>query len=153
MAALKELAMLLLFGSAAAMIVWYLLPSGRVSRTAKSVISVFLLLCALLPMYSFRDLQLPRFSAEAQQTDADYNELFLSAARQTLGACVREVVQKYTDVPYRIVAGVHINGDRSIEIEQVRIVFNYAVEDADALAGELTQALGFKPVLVFGEES
>ena len=151
MEALKQLSLLLLFGSAAAMIVWFLLPSGGVSRTAKSVISVFMLLCALLPLYSFKNLSWPRFSAASDAPEADYGELFTSAVKQALGAKVKEVVTKYTDVHYLIVAGVHINGDHSIEIEQVRIVFDYPVENAGALVADLTEALGLEPVLAYRE--
>ena len=152
MEVLKKISLLLLFCSAAAMIVRFLLPSGRISQTAKGAISVVLLFCTLSPLFSLSLQQTaPRFELPAETPEIGYDELFFSAVEHTLRQQIARAVDGYTNAPYQIVASVHIGEDRSIQIEQVRILFDCVLEKPDALLEALTSALGFEPVLVYRE--
>ena len=50
---LREWALMLVFISLASFIYWYLLPSGRISETAKAVVSVLAVASVCVPVFSF----------------------------------------------------------------------------------------------------
>ena len=152
MEALKNFALMLVFLSAAGLIYYFLLPSGKVSQTAKSVLSVFFLLAVVTPLFSLSDALAPAFSFEAGYSEqTDFDEPYLDAAKAAIIQLIGGTVREYTDEAYEVSVEAHIGADRSIEIEQVNILFDAEPPDRGALTAALQSALGFAPALTVRE--
>ena len=148
---LKQFALMLVFLSAAGLIYYFLLPSGRVSQTAKSILSVFFLLAALGPLFSLTTSLTPAFSFEAQSDAFVYDEAMVDAAKAAVVRRIADVISSYTDTPCEISVSANIGTDYSIEIEQVNILFDADVQNSGTISLALREALGFAPVLTVRE--
>ena len=149
---LKQFAVMLVFLSAAGLIYYFLLPSGKVSQTAKSILSVCFLLAALSPLFSFASNVSPTFSFEERSGGSAFEENVIDAAKAALVQQIEAVIAGFTDVPCEVSVSAHIGEDYSIEIEQVNILFDAEVPDVGALKEALNEALGFQPVLTVRED-
>lgn len=152
METLKNTALLLLFASVMGLIYYFLLPSGKISQTAKSVLSVFMLLCAMEPLFSFMNMEMPDIDFYAYNDFADLDDEFISAAKKTVISKIDGVIKKYTETPYDIEVSVNISADRSIDIEQVRIIFDKGFVPAGEMKEELALTLGTEPLISAREE-
>ena len=152
MDALKNTALMLLFASVMGLIYYFLLPSGKISQTAKSVLSVFMLLCVMQPLFSFMNMEMPEISIDVYNNFAELDENFISAAKNTVINEIDFVIKKYTETPYNIDVSVNIFSDKSIDIEQVRIVFDKGFIPPAGMEEELFSALGIKPIVSAREE-
>ena len=150
--ALRDLALMLLFCAAAGLIYYFLLPSGKLSQTAKSVLSVFFLLCVLSPLFSFLGQELPDFGAAQSEAGTAYDDVFIEAAKKTALREIGAVIEAYTDIAYQIELDVHISGASDIEIKQVRVTFDAAPADSGALEQALTDLIGTAPVITARED-
>lgn len=151
MEALKQLALMLVFCAAAGFIYYFLLPSGKISQTAKSVMSVFFLLCVLSPLFSFLGQELPSFGSAQPEAFPAYDEAFAEAAKRSVLAEADRVISQYTEIPYEISVDVHISDGDIINIEQIGIMFDEAPADPGGLAQALREALGAIPVITVRE--
>ena len=149
---LKQFAVMLVFLSAAGLIYYFLLPSGRVSRTAKSILSVCFLLAALSPLFSLASNVSPVFSFEESSIGSAFDGNVIDAAKAALVRQIESVIAGYTDTPCEVSVSAHIGEDHSIEIEQVNILFDAEIPDVGALKDALREALGFQPVLTVRED-
>ncbi len=147
---LRSFSLLLVFLAFAGVLYRFLLPSGRVSETAKAVLSAAALVCVLSPLFSAVrglnawDGSLP--SAEPPAFDAAY-EAYAAAGRAAVQSVIDETVRGFTDVPYRTEIGVHIPEDLSIDIESVRIIFARRFENMNELMLQLKNRLGVAPAV------
>ncbi len=145
MDALKGFATLLLFVSAACCIYYFLLPSGNVAKTAKKLLSVFFLTCAVLPLFSLlRQDRLwePASTSGETQTAADDAGRFAAAGEQVIKRAAARVLDAGTDVPYELIVETNIGEDMRIDIQQVTVLFARDFAERTALTARLTQALG-----------
>lgn len=152
MESLKNTALLLLFASVMGLIYYFLLPSGKISQTAKSVFSVFMLLCVIGPLFSFMNMELPDIDIEAYNDFAELDENFISAVKNTVISQIDGVIKKYTEAPYDIEVSVNISSDKSINIEQVRIIFDSGFVVSEKMKDELSVKLGTEPIISEREE-
>lgn len=153
METLKNTALMLLFASVMGLIYYFLLPSGKVSQTAKSVLSVFMLLCVMGPLFSFMNMEMPDIYLDSYNDFADLDGEFIAVAKKTVINEIDGVIKKYTETPYDIEVSVNISANKSIDIEQVRIVFDEGYVLYEEMQEELTLTLGAKPLIsVRGEE-
>ena len=149
---LKQFAVMLVFLSAAGLIYYFLLPSGKVSQTAKAILSVCFLLAALSPLFSLAANISPTFSFEEKSVSSAFDGSVTDAAKVALVRQIEAVIAGYTDMPCEVSVSANIGEDYSIEIEQVNILFDAEVPDAGALKEALNAALGFQPVLTVRED-
>ncbi len=149
---LRGFAVMLVFCAAAGLVYYFLLPSGRLSQTAKGVLSAVFLLCVLTPLVTLVRGRLPEISPTPENASVyDYGYVE-QAARETLTRTVEAAVRNVTNAPYELQADMYIAEDGGIHIERVSIVFGAYEPGAEALRDALTAALGFTPEMRFGEE-
>ena len=154
MEALKHTALLLLYVAAAGFIYYFLLPSGRLSQTAKCVFAAFMLLCVLQPLFGLlRQPAAAVSAASASFNAADYGAPYAAAAERTVKRQIKEIVERHTDEAYEIYVSAHITPSLVIDIEQVRLRFRAAPPEWEALRQELASALGSAPELEVQENA
>ena len=148
---LKTFALMLVFCAAAGLVYFLLLPSGKVSETAKGVLGAVLLFFALTPLFSFAGMEIPSFSAAEPQDYVGNGDAVLSAAEQAVLRTVEDTVRRFTDLPFETELEMHITEDYCIDIEQVRLIFAAGLEDCETLRQALAEALGTVPEVVIRE--
>ena len=148
---LKSFALMLLFVSAALAAVTFLLPSGRISKSAKAVFSVFMTLCVVAPLFGVigkngdpRAL-LDIFSGFEAPDITENGSRFAAAAEEKIKNALGAEIDRRTDIPYNISLNTDIGGDFVINIESVRISFSERPENLDEIAFALEKELGFMP--------
>ena len=139
---LKSFALLLMFCAAAGFVYYVLLPAGKISQTAKSVLSVFLLFCALTPLFSLSEFQTPVFSADGAAAMEAYDEVFLNEAKAAVLRQADAVVKKYTNLPYTANIEGHISAGQCISIDRIELVFSAVPPSFDGLRQELADVFG-----------
>ena len=149
---LKTFALMLVFCAAAGLVYYLLLPSGGVSDTAKGALSALLLLCVLLPLFSFFRMELPSFSAAENTVAAEGGEILLSAAEAQVRQVIETVARAYTDLPFETEIVMHITEDNGINMEQVRLTFPREFGERAALTEALSKALGVPPEVEIRED-
>ncbi len=152
METLKSFAAIMVFIAAAGFIYTFLLPSGKLSQTAKSVLSALVLLCSLSPLFSLAGQAPPSFSAAEYEYKEEYNGLWLQTVKETLAAEVRKTVSRYTDQPFELFIDANITETYIININSVRLVFRAAPAGIDELRSALCELLGTGAVLEVQEE-
>lgn len=142
---------MLLFVSAALAVSTFLLPSGRISKTAKAVLSVFMTFCVIAPVFGVigknsigKELE-GIFSGFEAADVSDNAEMFLNDAKLKIADVLSEIIKKYTDEPFFISISADIGEDYVIDIESVRVTFSVRPEKTEALALALEKELGFMP--------
>ena len=138
---LKSFALMLLFVSAALAAVTFLLPSGRISKSAKAVFSVFMTLCVVAPLFALLDI----FSGFEAPDITENGSGFAAAAEEKIKDALGAEIDRRTDIPYNISLNTDIGGDFVINIESVRISFSERPENLDEIAFALEKELGFMP--------
>lgn len=143
---LKSWGILLLFISAGSLIYCFLLPSGGISKTAKAVLSVCVLSCVCFPLFgvfsSFTDGKIS-FSPVVQIED--YEDIYITSARASAEALVKEIIRKYTTVPYKTEIFIDKTDDGSINIEYVGITFSAKPQHEKEMREALYNALLIVP--------
>ena len=147
---LKSFALMLLFVSAALAAVTFLLPSGRISKSAKAVFSVFMTLCVVAPLFGVIGNGDPRalldiFSGFEAPDITENGSGFAAAAEEKIKDALGAEIDRRTDIPYNISLNTDIGGDFVINIESVRISFSERPEKLDEIAFALEKELGFMP--------
>lgn len=141
---LKTFSLLLVFVSAAGCVYYFLLPSGNISKTAKRILSVFLLSAAVFPLFSLFSStgtgSLP-FAEPAATAAADTEPLL----RETEAALRREaerIVRNYTETPCEIRAEIHITEDYGINLERLTVTFERDFPEREAATADLGAVFG-----------
>ena len=113
MDALRQFALFLLFSAVMMGAVTFVLPHGRLTETAKSVLTVTLFFAVLQFLPAFR-LRLP-VPASAGGYDADdfsaAAEVAGAAAERLMNGVLAERLKTVTDAPYTASFALHIDGD------------------------------------------
>lgn len=148
---LKNFALMLLFVSAALAAVTFLLPSGRISKSAKAVLSVFMTLCVASPIFGVigkngdaRAL-LDIFSGFETPDITENGNAFAKAAEEKITDALSTEIRQHTNIPYNIFLSTDIGEDFIINIESVRIQFSERPDNLDEIAFALEKELGFMP--------
>lgn len=148
---------MLLFVSVALAVAAFLIPSGRISKTAKSVLSVFMTFCVIAPVFgvigkngSGKEL-LDIFSGFESRDVTENGNALLNDAKERLTEALEGIVVKYTEIPFEISLFADIGEDFVIDIESVRITFSTRPENLDDIAFALEKELGFMPEFVVAE--
>ena len=146
MAELKNWGLLLLFLSAGSLIYCFLLPSGTVSKTAKSVISVVLMSLVFLPFFSaFGNMNSDDFGLSGEYETENYDYFLEESVRTAAEEVIRTTVRKFTAVPYKTEIFINKTEDGSINIEYVGITFEAKPQFEEKLGDALYEALGIIP--------
>lgn len=144
-------AVMLVFMAASSLVYHCLLPSGRISKTAGTLMSLLTVLCVMLPLYGIiakngEELMSP-FSFNAEDTSmyepySRYAEIAKEALREQLSV----IIERYTREEYRIEAEINISEDGCIDIKQVSVMFEKYPEKIEELSSEIEAVLGTVPV-------
>ncbi len=122
---LKSWGILLLFVSAGSLVYCFILPSGSISKTAKSVLSVCVLSCVCFPLFgvfsAFTDYEI-NFSSVPDIKE--YDDIYIDSVRTAAQELIEEIIRKYTFVPYKTEIFIDKTDDGSINIEYVGITFS-----------------------------
>lgn len=147
---LREWALMLVFISLASFIYWYLLPSGRISETAKAVVSVLAVASVCVPVFSFigqADVSLAYFSDGEEEPSAFApSDYYAELAEKTVKEKLELIIKKYTDADFSVETDIHITEENCIDIKQVSVIFEKYPEKLPELSLEIESALGVPPV-------
>lgn len=143
---LKNWGLLLLFLSAGSLIYCFLLPSGTVSKTAKSVISVVLMSLVFLPLFSaFGNMNSDDFGLSGEYETENYDYFLEESVRTAAEEVIRTTVRKFTAVPYKTEIFINKTEDGGINIEYAGITFEARPQYEEKLRDALYEALGIIP--------
>ena len=148
METLRSFSLMMVFVAFMSVIYYFLLPSGNISRTAKSVLSAVTLACVLIPLFSvFEGFTVFKnaYEPDGGTISPERYSYFVKQGKQAVDAVIEETVRKYTDIPYKTEIEVNISDDMSINIESVRIIFAERFEGMSDLMYELKNLLGIPP--------
>ena len=147
----KSFALMLLFVSVALAVATFLLPSGQISKTAKAVMSVFMIFCVASPVFGVigkngdgREL-LGIFSGFAAPDITENADVFAEEAAEKIKETLGLQIKKFTDISYNISVFADIGEDYVINIERVRISFDVRPDNLEEIAFALEKELGFMP--------
>lgn len=122
---LKNWGIMLIFISSGTLIYCFLLPSGNISKTAKTVLSICVLSLVCMPMFgvfsSFSDMDTVFYEPPEIE---DYGDIYIESAKNATENLIKEIVRKYTSVPYKTEIFIDKTEDSSINIEYVGITFS-----------------------------
>lgn len=143
---IKNWGLMLVFVSAGCMIYYFLLPSGSVSKTAKTVLSVVVFCVISMPLFSaFFSLPDGEFDFSEPPEMADYNDILLSSVKKAVEDIVDDTVKKYTSQEYKMQSDIDISQDGSINIKQVNIIFSERPVHEKDIREELSEKLNIMP--------
>ena len=143
---IKAWGLMLLFISAGSLIYCFLLPSGSISKTAKSVVSITVLSAVFFPLFgAFSDFSalVPEFDSELQTEG--FEDYALNEARRAVEEVIDEVIKKYTSVPHKTEIFIDKTEDSGINIEYVGVIFSAEPQQKEELRQALFEALGIMP--------
>lgn len=150
MTGFREWALMLVFIALSSFIYWYLLPSGRISETAKAIVSVLAVAAVCIPVFSFigrADVSLSSFMSEDGETSVfEPSDVYLAIAENTVNEKIELIVKKYTTNGFFIKTDMNISEDHAIDIKQVSVCFEKYPEKLPELSLEIEEALGIPPV-------
>lgn len=143
---IKEWGLLLLFVCAGSLIYCFLLPSGNISKTVKSVISVIVLSSVCIPLTAAtgKGNILPDFSENSPEIPDMYDS-YVSTARAAVEMVIAETVKKFTNVSYETDIIIDKSEDGSINIGYIGIIFSAAPGHQGDLRDALYENLGIMP--------
>ncbi len=143
---IKNWGLMLVFVSAGCMIYYFLLPSGSVSKTVKSVLSVIILGVICMPVFNVL-FSLSDFSfdfSEAPEME-NFDEMIKESAEKAVENIIHETVTKYTSQEYKTEIIIDITEDDSINIKKVNIIFNKRPAHEKDIREELKEKLNIMP--------
>lgn len=156
MQSLREWALMLVFIALSGFIYWYLLPSGRISETAKTVVSLLAVASVCIPVFAFiggADTSLSFFTEENGETSVfEPTDYYIRTAEKIVAEKLSLIIGGYTDSAFEIVTDIHITGDACIDIEQVSVIFETYPEKLPELSLAIEEALGIAPVFSLREK-
>lgn len=141
----------LLFCAVCGLLFHFLLPEGGISRTAKILISLIVLLALCTPLFGVwqamnRVSGEVEISAEHDQPDtARAAELYKQEAERAVCGVCETIIRKHTNVGREIEADVNISDDFTIMIEHVRITFEAQPEGREEIRTEIANECGVIP--------
>ena len=143
---IKTWGIFLLFLSAGSLIYCFLLPSGAVSKTAKSVISIVLMTLVFMPMFSvFSSFSFADADFSGEYETQNYDDFMEKSVRSATEEVIKNIVRKFTSVPYKAEIFINKAADGSINIEYVGITFEAQPQYEEKLGDALFEALGIIP--------
>lgn len=145
---LKTWALCLVFIALASFIYYYLLPSGKVSQTAKTVISLVTVLAVCVPLFGFFEKGSTVFSDFSFSAETEIFEpysYYAHITETTVNDKVSLLVRQHTDIPFFIETQINISSDNCIDIEQVTVVFEKYPEKLPELSQNIEKELGISP--------
>ena len=144
MDALRQFALFLLFSAVVMGAVTFVLPHGRLTETAKSVLTVTVFFAVLQFLPAFR-LRLP-VPASAGGYDADdfsaAAEVAGAAAERLMNGVLAERLRTVTNAPYTASFALHIDGDMRIDLQRLEIVFPSGGADAENVETAVRELFG-----------
>lgn len=145
-----------MFIALASFIYYYLLPSGKVSDTAKTVISLVSILAICVPLFGFFEKGSDFFSdfsfaeeTELFEPESYYAEITAKTVEQKVSLITRE----HTDIPFFVETQINISQDNCIDIEQVTVVFEKYPEKLPELSQKFERELGISPKFSLKEKN
>lgn len=145
---------MLVFIALASFIYYYLLPSGHISDTAKSVLSVLTVAAVCVPVFVFFNGDEPFFYGFSSNGEAEPYEpysYYADIAVKTADEKVSLIVRRYTDASFFVDVDVNISEDMCIDIEQVSVIFEKKPDGLPELSQEIQNELGIAPHFVLKE--
>lgn len=143
---LKSWGMLLLFISSGCLIYYFLLPSGGVSKTARSVLGITVMSLVCLPLFSVTDYLENMDFSFSEPPDMVTPDIFLvKSCENEINAVIDETVKKFTDISYKTVISIDITDDNSINIEHIKVVFKERPDKLREIKEALYEKLSVMP--------
>ncbi len=143
---IKNWGMLLLFISAGCFIYYFLLPSGNISKTARSILGITVMSVVCIPIFSVTDF-LGRLAPEFGEPPAMVSpEGYLrTEAENEINRIIHDTVKNFTDISYKTEISIDINEDMGINIEQIKVLFEKRPEMLREIKEALYEALSMMP--------
>lgn len=143
---IKSWGLLMLFVSAGSLIYCFLLPSGAVSRAAKSVISIVLVCTLLSPVLKiYEAFSGAQFSFSEPPATSDYGSVIEDSAKAEIEKIISDCVRQFTSVPYETEIFINIGEDYGINIEYVRLIFSATPQFEENITKTIYERLGIFP--------
>lgn len=143
---IKSWGMLLLFISAGCFIYYFLLPSGNISKTARSILGITVLSVVCIPVFSVTDF-LGNFDPEFGEPPAmiSPDDYLRTEAENEINRIIENTVKNFTDISYKTEISIDINEETGINIEQIRVLFEKRPEKLREIKEALYEALSMIP--------
>ncbi|MBR3767476.1 MAG: hypothetical protein IKL10_04455 [Clostridia bacterium] len=143
---IKNWGLMLLFISAGSLIYCFLLPSGNVSKVAKSIVSVLVLSMVCMPVFGvFSSFESSDFKFSEPPEIKDFSDTLIDSAKKAVENTVHEEVKKYTNVPYKTEIFIDKKEDGSINIEYIGLTFSAKPQREKEMREALFDALSLMP--------
>lgn len=143
---IKYWALMMIFISAGSLIYCFLLPSGNVSKTAKSIISLVVLSSVCFPVFGvFSSFESKDFSFSEAPSIYSFDDVLISTVKKETESIIYGTVIKYTNVPYETEIFIDKTEDDSINIEYVGITFSAKPQREKEMREELFEQLSLMP--------
>ncbi len=143
---IKNWGLMLLFVSAGCMIYYFLLPSGSVSKTAKTAVSAIILGVICLPVFGFGEYS-GSFSFEENDPPRteSFDEMIIESAKTAVENIIDETLSAFGELEYRTEVFIDKNDDGSININRVNIIFARRPDNEREIREQLKEKLGIMP--------
>lgn len=145
---LRDWALMLVFLALSGFIYYYLLPSGRVSETAKNVFSLLTVAAVCVPLFGLfgaSEELLSGFGVDTPGESYAPAEVYAEIARDTIEEKLSLIIKKHTGEPFFIETEIHISDGMCIDIKQVTILFGKYPDGLPELSLDIEAALGITP--------
>lgn len=143
---IKSWGLLLLFISAGCFIYYFLLPSGNISKTARSILGITVMSVVCIPIFSVTDFLgkvEPQFGEPpAMISPEDY---LRTETENEINRIIGDTVKKFTDISYKTEINIDINEETGINIEQISVFFEKRPETLREIKEALYEALSIMP--------
>lgn len=143
---LKEWGLLFLFVCAGSLVYCFLIPSGNISKTVRSVVSVIVLMSVCIPVAGLFDTDIRDWDfIEKAETVPDMGEVFAEEIKASVNELIADEIKKYTTVSYKTEIIIDKNEDGSINIGYIGIIFSCEPQRKNELREALFSVLGLMP--------
>lgn len=148
MEAVKNWGIMLIFLSAGCFIYYFLLPSGSVSKTVKSVASLTVMTLIFVPVFSAVSALsyiIPDFSSPPGIVSPE--KAIKEEVTKRLNGIISDTVTEISDISYKSEIFIDIEEDGSIHIRQVELTFAVLPPEIRKIKEALYEKLSIMPVI------
>lgn len=123
---IREWAIALCISAVASGIMVFLIPDGKLKKTAEIVVSLFLLITLVSIFsgkYDFNDNLKSNFSLKSENYSVEFDDYLIGQSKKTVEAMINSELTDVCDENFSVETNWHINGD-NVCMDSVKIVIN-----------------------------
>lgn len=151
---LKSWGLMLLYISAGCLIYFFLLPSGNISKSARSIIGIIVMSVVCMPLFSVSSV-LESIKTDFSQPPGIINPegVIIEATEKEINVLIEDILKNYTDISYKTEIIIDIDEEYGINIEQITVYFSRRPENIRELRLALFEKLSIMPEIKVESES